>query len=184
MIRRELWIPLAAAVLTAAFLLVSWLVRLSRGNPWLLRRKLRLGAVLLGLTWAAAGCEGDGITGGGTCYAPLPPSDEVEFDARFYDGRGWVLDLAQGSEMTGTLDYRTSAAYAFQLVATGGSEIQRGDLAASDGAFDESSEAFRLVLDPAGLPAEALLRIYKRPADAIDAASKIFEQPLTIKAAP
>ncbi|MHB8079594.1 MAG: hypothetical protein ACYDIE_10110 [Candidatus Krumholzibacteriia bacterium] len=182
MVRREFWIPLAVLALTVAFALVSWLVRLSRGNAWLIRRKLRLGALLLGLTWSAAGC--DGADGGGivTCYLPAPV-DDVSFDAPFQDATGLVLDLAQGSEMTGALVGRTSSAYAFQVMA-GDAEIQRGDLVATDGVFDEEAETFRVVLAPAGLPAEGILRLYRGPADAVPTLPKIFEAPLTVVAAP
>ena len=179
MIRREHWVPLAVVGLTAAFLLASWLVRLSRGHPWLIRRKLRLGALLLGLTWSAAGCD----QGGTTCYAPVF-LDDVLFDDPFLGESGLVLDLAAGSEMSGWINGRTSPAYAFQLAEEGGSELQRGDLAATDGAFDESAEAFRLTLDPSGLPAAAVLRLYRGPADAIATADCIYAASLSIVEAP
>lgn len=180
MVRREHWIPVAIAGLTAAFLLASWLVRLSRGHPWLIRRKLRLGALLLGLTWSATGCDHGGTT---TCYVPAR-QDDVSFDDPFYGDSGLRLDLAAGSEMSGWIYGRTSPAYAFQLAEESGAELQRGPLAATDGAFDESTEAFRLALDPSGLPAAAVLRLYRGQADAIATADCIYAATLTIVETP
>ncbi len=183
MIRRELWVPLAVAILTLTFLLVSWLVRLSRGNPWLMRRKLRLGAILLGLTWAAAGCTPDPTSPEsdprGTCYYPAP-RDHVTFDLRFYSDHGLVLDLAQGSALTGTIEGHTANAYAFLLLDSGSREIQRGDVQPLDGAFDAAFEPFRLEIKPDRLPAAATLRICKGPAGTIDTAAAVYEWPLII----
>lgn len=180
MTRRELWIPIAVIGLTLAFTLVSWLVRLSGGHPWLIRRKLRLGAVLLGLTWSAAGCNGPGSV---TCYLPAL-EDDVHFDAPFVSSAGLTLDLAAGSELTGEIFGPTSDVYAFQLLAADDTEVRRGDLVATDGAFDESEEAFRIVLDPAGLPATGTLRLYRGAAAVIQPGELMTQLPLTVIAAP
>lgn len=179
MMRREHWIPLAVLGLTLAFVLVSWLVRLSRGHPWLIRRKLRLGALLLGLTGAAAGC-GEGGTA--TCYLPAPV-DEIYFDSQFRGQDGLVLDLGQGSELSGDLNGRSDSAYSYQILVDG-TEARRGAVVAADGAFDAVTELFRIPLTPAGLPAAGTLRVYRGAADAIADSRLICEQHLTVIPAP
>lgn len=163
MIRKETWLPVAAVALTAAFLIVSGLVHLTRGNPWLIRRKLRLGALLLGVNGAAAGCGPDTFV---TCYLPAP-QNWIHFDAPFATDSGLVLDLSAGSALRGEIEEPTSTAYAFRLTFEE-TELQRGDLVAVDGAFDESSEAFTLTLDPDHLPPKGFLWLYRgAPADIV-----------------
>jgi len=158
MTRKDVWIPVAVIGLGVAFATVSLLVRASRGNPWLIRRKLRLGALLLSLGWTAAGCSEGGST---TCYAPLPP-EHVEFDAEFWsevDAR-LVLDLSAGHALTGQIYRRTTTSFAYRLLAADQTERQRGELVALDGAFDAASEAFSLDLGAAVAPADYELVVY------------------------
>lgn len=179
MIRKETWLPIAAVGLTAAFLVVSGLIRLTRGNPWLIRRKLRLGALLLGVNGAAAGCGPGGFA---TCYAPLPPNS-IDFDAPFVTADGLVFDLAAGSVLTGEILAPTGSVYAFQLTFED-VELQRGDLVPVDGAFDESSEAFTLTLDPDHLAPKCLLRLYRSSAANLEPHALIGQYDLTVLGRP
>ncbi len=175
MIRKETWLPLAALALSAAFLIVSWLVHLTRGNPWLIKRKLKLGALLLGVNGAAAGCGPDGYV---TCYAPAP-QNWIHFDAPFATPTGLVVDLSQGSALTGTIDQPNRSTYGYQLLFED-EEVQRGELVAIDGAFNEESEAFRLTLDPSRLPPKGILRLHRSASADIGPYTLIDQYPLTV----
>jgi hypothetical protein len=55
MIKKEIFFPLLAAILGFVFILLSLMVWLNRGkNNGLLKRKLRIGALILALTTAAS----------------------------------------------------------------------------------------------------------------------------------
>jgi hypothetical protein len=183
MTRKEFWIPLAVVALGAAFALVSWLVWASRGHPWLIRRKLRLGALLLGLTWSASGCDSQDWV---TCYEPALPDqpDMVSFDAQFRQGSGLRLDLDTGRKLHGQMENRSAEHYSFQLVADDASELARGELVADDGSFDTATEAFSLLLSGRILPAQAILRLYRQSAGDISPEGLIFESGLAISDGP
>ncbi|MBM4119160.1 hypothetical protein FJ251_15775 [bacterium] len=179
MIRKEIALPIAAVGLAAAFLIISGLVRLTRGHPWLIRRKLRIGALLLGVNGAAAGCDRGG---GVTCYEPMP-QNRIDFDAPFETPSGLVLDLAAGSVLTGEILAPTGSAFSFQLTFEE-TELQRGDLVPLDGAFDESSEAFSLTLDPDHLSARGMLRLYRSAAVDLEPRLMIEQYELTVLGRP
>lgn len=179
MVRRETWIPLAVVSLTIAFVLVSGLVRLSAGNPWLIRRKLRLGALLLGLGWSAAGCDGNG-PGSVTCYAPVL-TDEFQVDDSFWTEQGYVLDLSAGHVLTGEILMRTASSYAFEVRAGGETVVLTGELAATDGAFDESREPFQLDLGTEISPESYEVLVY---AGTIETGHTIAQLPLTVVTGP
>jgi hypothetical protein len=148
--KRESLAPVAVVAVTVLFGLVCFLVWATRGrNVWLVRRKLAVGATLLGLTWAAAGC-GDG-PGGTTCYVPAS-TDLIVLDGLAGD------EIVIGPEGPRTVDGRIidrlGSVYSFLVAdaAMPDSVRQRGDIAAADGSFDEAEEAFTIQI-AADLPA-------------------------------
>lgn len=175
MIRRELWVPLAVVAVTVAFIAVSALVRVSGGNPWLIRRKLRIGALLLGLTWSASGCDDEGVV---TCYDPIPP-EHVELDQQFWGDYGYRLDLAAGHVLTGSVLFRTSEIFSFQLRDATEVEVRRGALSATDGVFDASTEAISLDVGADLPPGSYQLRFYGGD---VDHGNLLVESPLTVVA--
>ncbi len=157
--KRETWAPAAVVALTILFGLVSFLVWSTRGrNAWLLRRKLAVGAVLLGLTWTAAGC-GDGPST--LCYAPAPP-DSVEIDG----AAGSEITLAADGprSVTGEVVRRLSDSFSFLITDEADSVRQREDIAAADGAFDSPQEAFAITIAPEIPPGDYRLSFHPVPA--------------------
>jgi hypothetical protein len=175
MSRHHFWIPLAAAAVALLFALICVLVRVSRGHPWLVRRKLAVGALLLSLTWTAAGCKDGSVT----CYAPAPP-DVIEFDAMFLDDGGLVVNLANGTRLTGIVSNRTASSFAFLLADTAEVEIGRGAITPADGAFDENNEDFVLEIGDAVDPGNYLLEIYAADSDGIVPGEYRYRTPLTV----
>ena len=107
--KREWLGPVVVVVLGVAFAAVRALVWLSRGNPRLVQRKLRLGGLLLGWTGAVtgAGCEN------ASCYETTgnyTPTPTVELTGD--DGTGTVT-LAAGSQLT--LADTVAGTYSLQL---------------------------------------------------------------------
>ncbi len=137
--KRELLTPLIFVGLAVAFAVVSALVYLSRGNPGLVRRKLRLGAALLTLTAAANGCGGTSM-----CY-DVAMSNEFSLTDIGADG-AVHLSLPDSNRVAGTIYQRQGDRFSFRLEDEKDAEVQRADIVAQDGAFDESSEEFSLAV--------------------------------------
>jgi hypothetical protein len=147
--RKGLLVLPAMAVLAAAFVIISFLVLVSRGHPGLIRSKLKLGALLLGFVgFFGSGCGPTHVT----CYAPIP-GESLSLMIEDVDDWGLVFDLAQGHRLVAYVSFREHDAFAFRLLNEDEIEDQRGEILPSDGAYDSSSEECYLELDenlPAG----------------------------------
>jgi hypothetical protein len=155
MSRKELTLPVAVAVLSVAFAVVCFMVWLGRGRPFLVRQKLKLGALLISLSHAGlTGCDSGEVT----CYAPAPPPNQIELDAEW---QGEAIVVAPGGALAGTISWRQAEAFAFRLVDAAGGEAQRGPLVPADGAFDESDEAFTLGVGADLTPGDYRLEFYR-----------------------
>jgi len=97
-VKKEILVPLAVVVLSIAFVGISAMVVLSRGHPWCIKKKLRIGAVLLTLTGAATtGCGGHQIS----CYDPIV--NELSVENQHYGGE-ITVDLSVGHTLSGKVD--------------------------------------------------------------------------------
>ena len=164
MSRRGTYVSIALIGLSAAFVLVSLAVRLSRGHPFFIRQKLKTGALILSLTAAAStpGCHDPQPT----CYMPYepPPIVPIQFDET--DTSGEIhLDLAAQTALSGHL-LLSDDAYRFRILDQDQQVAQAGALVAVDGAFDSADEDFTLTVD-AGLPA-GLYTLLIHPGDDAD----------------
>ncbi len=141
--KRELWIPVAVAGLCLVFAAICLGLSLWRKNGWLLKKKLRVGAMLLSLTGFAAG--GGPVA---CCYASAGESPLVSLDGVPWGGEV-TCDVNSGRSLEGEIDYCSSDRWSFRVTSPDGrTEVQRGSLIPLDGAFDQSQEAFRLNLAP------------------------------------
>ena len=138
--KRELFTPLVVAGLAVAFIVVSALVYLSRGNPGLVRRKLRLGGMLLAITGAVNGC------GTSMCYDVASPNEFALSDIRS-DG-AVHLDLPGSNKVAGVIYQRQGDRFSFRLLDTQDAVVQKADIPALDGAFDDNMEEFELAIRP------------------------------------
>ena len=73
MFRKESLLPVGLAGLTVLFIIISALVYLSRGNGFLIKQKLKLGALILALTATLAGTSGCDQGEVISCYVPYTP---------------------------------------------------------------------------------------------------------------
>ena len=154
--KKEISTVLPLAVLGAAFLVVSALVVLTRGNPWLINKKLRLGALIIGINAVALG------TGGCvTCYDSIvecydsPQGDSMCLldDTGACHGRAIGIPVDEVSTLEGLLSHRTSTEYSFEVVDDDGEALITGDIEFLDGASDQHGDAFEITLDGALLGA-------------------------------
>ncbi len=139
--KKELWIALLVIGLAAAFVAVSLAVYLTRGHPWFIKKKLRVGAMLLMLTGAAnTGCFGES-----TCYVRALPNEMIltTEDGQPLEGE-ITLDLRMDRTLRGRIWFRNADIFEFVVVDAQNHEVQREDIFAADGAFDEDSEEFEI----------------------------------------
>jgi len=137
---KRLLIPIIIIALTATFLIISFLVIVTKGNPALIKRKLKLGALLLTFTLTQTGCDGL-VTQ--TCYAPIP-SEQIVFTDVQTDTSGIIIDLTKSQILKGTISYRTSNEFSYKIADSGNVIIQNGNISAYDGKFDSSTEPFEI----------------------------------------
>ncbi len=138
--KKELYLPLVLIGLSAAFIVVSFLIWITRGNDSLLKKKLRIGALILSLTGTAIGCESR------TCYVPLYDAgqNQLVLSGVIYPDGTFVMNLAFGNRIEGTILYPTIDEYTFQILNDDGSRIDRGPMVIQDGEFDEDLEEFTI----------------------------------------
>jgi hypothetical protein len=169
--KNELPVPILAVGLAAAFVFVSAMVLLTRQPKWI-QRKLRIGALLLGLT-AVAGCE----SAQPTCYEVVAVTG-FELEKQF-EGSTVTVDRKKTQTVTGVLRSRTSSAYSYRLKekplhGTGGEEFARADITALDRAFDEDVEEFSIALPKMLSPGKYTLELFDQAADKQSYASATF----------
>ncbi|MFH1052366.1 MAG: hypothetical protein V1779_15705 [bacterium] len=74
--KKELYIPLIIVALTLMFGIICLMVYLSDGNAYWIKKKLKIGALLLTITWFVNSCE-KSPTIEVTCYDPMPPKNTI-----------------------------------------------------------------------------------------------------------
>lgn len=140
------------AVIFGAVCVGLWL---SRGNHWWLKRKLRIGALMLTLTGVANGC-----TCADSCYITI--ANQITLEGN-YSGAELILDLADGHRLSGKVESSRldeDAPVPFQVLDLHGDLVQAGALVPKDGAFDERTEKFLLDVRADTQPGEYQIDIY------------------------
>jgi hypothetical protein len=155
--KRELLTPLIVAGLAVAFVIVSAMVLLTRNPRWI-QRKLRIGALLLGLT-AVVSCGDETIS----CYDPVMPN---YFQLGENYGGIVNVDLSESQTLSGTIHERQGEVFSYRLENAAEEEVARENIAALDGAFDESSEEFEITLPGTLVAGSYHLELFGADADA------------------
>jgi hypothetical protein len=166
--------PVFAALLGISFVVVSALVVVTRGHPYLVRRKLKIGALLLSISGVAAGC---GPTT--TCYVPALDY-AVSLDPTSGGSGGIVVDLAVSDTLQGTFENRSGTEFSYQLRDTNG-VVGSGDIYPADGVLDQPTERFRIVLGTSLAVGPYIIEFYAVNKDSInDAAPSDRHYPLQV----
>jgi hypothetical protein len=138
-VKKEICLPLVLIGLSAAFIVVSFLVWITRGKDSLLKKKLRIGALILSLSGVGSGCW-PVIS----CYDGLPAD---RFVLEGTDVYGEIeLDLTVSNILKGKIQQRRGKDYWFLITGQDSVEIQTGTLEALDGAFNEDTEEFEIAV--------------------------------------
>ena len=140
--KKEIYIPLILIGLSVAFVVVSFLLWLSRGNDALLKKKLRIGALIISLSGIALGCWSERDCS--TCY--LVAQENVFTVEEQYMGGRIVLDMSETYKLTGLVSNYTSEDFWYLIEDYSDNEIQRGMVEPLDGAYDEHSEEFEILV--------------------------------------
>jgi hypothetical protein len=114
---------------------ISMLVYISKGNAKLVNHKLKLGAILIGLTATVVSCRP--VV---TCYDPAPPPDNFTFTADSFDQYAIVLKLPADSILKGRVYDPTKTQYSYLIEDKSTIEKYRDDVVAEDGVYNSSSE--------------------------------------------
>lgn len=85
-------------LLIMAFWAVSVLVIITKRNSWLVRKKLRIGALLLSLGGVAAGC---GVPPVSSCYVMPAPVNEFVIDDADNESKEIVVSRSGSGEIYG-----------------------------------------------------------------------------------
>ena len=166
--KRELTTVIPLAALGAAFLLVSLMVVLTRNHPWFVGKKLRLGALIIGINAAAVG----GVHCGPMCYDSIEHAFCI-FTETEQCQSVFSIEIATGEVATieGKVYSSSSNSFSFQLKERGeeGQLLQSGNLEPIHGSFDVSEE-FRFTIDATSLvPKSYDLVMYACDVDSIAA---------------
>jgi hypothetical protein len=137
-VKKEICLPLVLIGLSAAFIVVSFLVWITRGKDSLLKKKLRIGALILSLSGVGSGCWAV------SCYETLP-YDYFTLEGMDFNGE-IELDLTVSNILRGKIEQRHSQEYWFLIAGQDSAEIQTGTLEALDGAFNENTEEFEIAV--------------------------------------
>jgi hypothetical protein len=139
-VKKELYLPLVLIGLSAAFIAVSFLVWITSGNDSLLKKKLRIGALIISLSGIALGCWSERDCS--TCYLVAQENQFIVEDQHM--GGRIVLEMSVTNKLTGMVDNYTSDNFWYLIEDYNDNEIQRGTVDPLDGAFDEYSEEFEI----------------------------------------
>ena len=137
--KKEIYLPVVIIGLSVAFVVVSFLVWITRGNDSLLKKKLRIGGLILLLSGAAVGCRCED-----SCYLVAQENQFVVEDQ--YIGGRIVLDMSVTNKLTGLVSNYTSVDFWYLIEDYNDNEIQRGAVEPLDGAYDEAYEEFEVLV--------------------------------------
>ena len=153
--KREPTVLLAIAGLSLAFAIVSLLVWFSRGNSKLVARKLRLGALLIGLTGATTGCPV------ASCYETAAPRpDTLVLADGLQNGSTIEVKAGEAKKLTARIEQRLCNYFSFEVSDDRGALALAGPVQPIDGAFDSPTEEVGLTLFATDLqPGSYALRI-------------------------
>jgi hypothetical protein len=140
--KKEIYIPLILIGLSVAFVVVSFLLWLSRGNDTLLKKKLRIGALIISLSGIALGCWSERDCS--SCY--LVARENVFIVEDQHMGGRIVLDMSVTNKLTGMVDNFTNDDFWYLIEDYNDNEIQRGTVEPLDGAYDEYQEEFEILV--------------------------------------
>jgi len=143
-LRKYVVLPVILLGLAAAFVVLCALVVINRGNDRLLRRKLRIGGLILALQ--AVGTQG--AWPAASCYERVTPEVTVSTSA---SETGLIeLNLKESSRITATVKYGARLRFSYAVIGQG-AVIASGAVDPVDGRMDSGEETVAILMDPNAL---------------------------------
>lgn len=171
---RKFYLYIALAAIAAGFVAVCALLFIFRGNAVLLRRKLKLGGIIIALTGMLSSCV-PGFPPVVMCYEPAyDPEDWVylhyEEEAIEEDNPNGTITITLPAQavMSGELHALTSTVFSWRLRSNDSEADIRGDIAADDGEIQYGRELFKIAIDPALSAGKYTLSFFNTPQDEQD----------------
>jgi len=157
MLRKHIVVPSVLFGLSIAFIILSIILFFQKGNDVVLRKKLRIGGLILALQAVAI----QGAWAGATCYERRTPEFAVSDGVSESD----VIDLnlKETSEIVAMIKYGERLDFSFAVVLKN-FVIQSGAVNPSDGRMDSLDEKATIPIDPNKVSIGTYeLRVFKGP---------------------
>lgn len=153
------------ALLSLAFGIVSLLVIITKRNPYFIKRKLQIGALLLTLSGISAGCRPFS-----TCYVPAP-DNRISIDQADKNSNCITLTKPVLSDtLTGMISSVNGTEFSYALFDSFSKLIIKNDILSKDGSFDEGNEEFSIGFEEELSAGQYKLNLYSLPKDSIETA--------------
>lgn len=164
---RKIVFGISLGLLFAAFGVISLLVIITRRHPYFVGAKLRLGALILSLSSAVVGCNTT------SCYSPVATcydavmTNEFDIDQMDLQTSSIIINKAITDTITGKVYDREGNTFTYTISDSSDSIILKGNILPADGAFDDSTETFKIGFGHAIPSGQYNLRFYAEPVDSI-----------------
>ncbi len=182
LLRKYLVIPIALLGLSIVFIVLSIILEIAKGNDSILRKKLRIGGLILALQGLAV----QGAWPSSSCYERAPP--EFAVDSAYAEASTLEVDLGQSNTIEAQIRYGEHETFSFIILA-GDRVVQWGAVTPSDQRMNSPEETVVITIDPArvsGGTTYTLLIVWGRIADlpetiTVDQVNNIGRYQLIIK---
>jgi len=169
---KKITLPIALAALSLVFIVTCVAVYLHKGESakWV-ARKMKVGGIMLSLTAILSACDPTQITDEPeiTCYMVAAYNlIVVETDST----NTITLNLPDKQTIDGEIMSRESNKFCFTVLDSTEKVVQKENISALDGKFDESQESFRIKIDKELAPGNYGLWFYGTDKDSLS------EQPI------
>jgi hypothetical protein len=164
---KKITLPIILAALSLVFIVTCVALYLHKGKSakWV-ARKMKVGGIMLSLTAILSACDPTQVTDEPeiTCYMVAASNlIVVETDTT----NTITLDLPNQQTIEGEIMSRISNKFCFTVLDSTERVVQKENITALDGTFDESQEKFKITIDKELAPGNYGLRFYNTDKDSL-----------------
>lgn len=164
---KKITLPIILAALSLVFIITCVALYFNKGKSakWV-ARKMKVGGIMLSLTAILSACDPTQVTDEPeiTCYMVAASNlIVVETDTT----NTITLDLPDKQTIEGEIMSRISNKFSFTVLDSTERIVQKENITALDGTFDESQEKFKITIDKELAPGNYALRFYNTDKDSL-----------------
>lgn len=164
---KKITLPIILAALSLVFIITCVALYFNKGKSakWV-ARKMKVGGIMLSLTAILSACDPTQVTDEPeiTCYMVAASNlIVVETDTT----NTITLDLPDKQTIEGEIMSRISNKFCFTVLDSTEKVVQKENISALDGKFDESQEKFKITIDKELAPGNYGLRFYNTDKDSL-----------------